>query len=145
MTSKVIQGHKRWHFYSKKYLFKLYQTWDECLHYKDTIFMKGHIRLIYSFFFTFIYQLKYELRSHVTTFMLWRGCMAFLLSDFLILWQPILTFLWTTFVLVFIYGLIFVLVTVLSTYCIVIIPGPTWKYINTKSHNFTEITQYSLL
>ena len=85
MTSKVTQGHKRWHFYSKKYLFKLYQTWDECLHYKDTIFMKGHILLIWLNFFFHIH-LSTEVWVKVTCHHFYamerlRGFLTFRFSD----------------------------------------------------------------
>ena len=46
------------------------------------------------------FKMKYDLRSHRIPFMTWRGCVAFLLSDFRIVYHSWLTFLWTTFVLV---------------------------------------------
>ena len=35
---------------------------------------------------------KYDLRSHTTTLMLWRGCVAALLSGHLILWTTFFSF-----------------------------------------------------
>ena len=55
---------------------------------------------------TIFLYMDYDLRSYRTTFRLIRGCVAFLLSNCMILWQPWLTFLWTIFVLVFIYVLL---------------------------------------
>ena len=45
-------------------------------------------------------RVMFYIRSHRTTLMLWRGCVAFLISDYLILWQSWLTFLkqpWLSF------------------------------------------------
>ena len=80
MTSKVIQGHIR-SIFLKFFL-------GIC---RDTSYIKMK---------TFL-KIKYVLRwSHMTTLIIWICCLAFLLSDYLILWQPWLTFLGTTFVLV---------------------------------------------
>ena len=89
---------------------------DTHLH-EDEHHLKGHIRPFLLNFFKHInwstefdkilsknniikmemfLKMKYDLiRSHRTTFMLWRGCVAFLLANFLIYDR-----LWTTFVLV---------------------------------------------
>ena len=67
-------------------------------------FWKKFRRILILWKYFFFLKMKYDLMSHRTTFKLWRGCVTFLLSDYLILWQPWLTFLWTTFVLVFCYS-----------------------------------------
>ena len=66
-----LKGHERSH---KAVLIHLLTNFDNIL--ASTNIVKLQIFL----------KIKYDLRSHRTTFMLWRGCEAFLLfSDFLFL------------------------------------------------------------
>ena len=116
MTSKVIQGQKRRHFYlkihfffcfvcaidwlKKKMLLKIMKEQDDiCLVQRRHVSYtktKSALRIIVYLKIWIFLKMKYYLRSYRTTLMLSRGCVA---SYFQILWQPWLTFLWTTFVL----------------------------------------------
>ena len=98
MTSKVIQDHKQWPF-NLKLTFSSFYVIDWLKKQMPLNIMKEQ-SLTYTKTTFALYKDKImfyidDLRSNRTTLMLWRVCVAFLLSDL------ITTFLWTTFVLVF--------------------------------------------
>ena len=89
MNSEVIEGPIRLLFLYGKVFFL-----SSTLIYQPTLITVSSNTNIMKI--KFFLKMRYDLRAHRITFNLWRGCVAFVFSDFLILWQTWLTFLWIT-------------------------------------------------